>query len=155
MDPNTLFLLLTVFYYIVGAVTMLLASAVHEYAHALSAKKLGDYTAEAEGRLTLNPLKHVDPIGLLSMIFFRIGWSKPVPVNHYNFKNPVTGLALVSLAGPLSNLILALILGLSFRIFLSFLSPDSILAATLYDIGAIMIAVNIALAVFNLIPIPP
>ena len=89
-------------------IVVLLSSTVHEYAHALVATKLGDYTAKSVGRLTLNPLKHIDPIGLIAMIVARIGWSKPVPINEANFVKPIRDTALVALAGPVSNLFLAL-----------------------------------------------
>ncbi len=137
-------------YWIVVAVpSILIASTVHEYAHAYSAYKLGDPTAKAEGRLTLNPLKHIDPIGALSMILFRFGWSKPVPINEYNFEKRETYTALTALAGPVSNLILASLAGLTNYILN--LNPNSLIVFLLY----IFTTINIALAIFNLIPIPP
>ncbi|HNW23775.1 MAG TPA: site-2 protease family protein [Candidatus Dojkabacteria bacterium] len=137
-------------YWIVVAVpSILIASTVHEYAHAYSAYKLGDPTAKAEGRLTLNPLKHIDPIGALSMILFRFGWSKPVPINEYNFEKRETYTALTALAGPVSNLILASLAGLTNYILN--LDPNSLIVFLLY----IFTTINIALAIFNLIPIPP
>jgi len=137
-------------YWIVVAVpSILIASTVHEYAHAYSAYKLGDPTAKAEGRLTLNPLKHIDPIGALSMILFRFGWSKPVPINEYNFEKRETYTALTALAGPVSNLILASLAGLTNYILNS--DPNSLIVFLLY----IFTTINIALAIFNLIPIPP
>ena len=129
--------------------SILIASTVHEYAHAYSAYKLGDPTAKAEGRLTLNPLKHIDPIGALSMILFRFGWSKPVPINEYNFEKRETYTALTALAGPVSNLILASLAGLTN--YLLNLDPNSLIVFLLY----IFTTINIALAIFNLIPIPP
>jgi Zn-dependent protease len=110
---------------------------------------LGDPTAKAAGRLTLNPLKHIDPIGALCMLLFRFGWSKPVPINEYNFGKRELGTALTALAGPLSNIILALLAGLVNLIFKPGL--DSIFETILLTFASI----NIALAVFNLIPIPP
>ncbi|MFH1547278.1 MAG: site-2 protease family protein, partial [bacterium] len=95
--------------------SILLASSIHEYAHALAATKLGDNTAKFFGRLTLNPLAHIDPVGVIAMVLFKIGWSKPVPISTQNFKNPDLGEAIVSLAGPLSNLTLAFILGIILR----------------------------------------
>ena len=129
--------------------SILIASTVHEYAHAYSAYKLGDPTAKAEGRLTLNPLKHIDPIGALSMILFRFGWSKPVPINEYNFEKRETYTALTALAGPVSNLILASLAGLAN--YLLNLDSNSLIVFLLY----IFATINIALAIFNLIPIPP
>lgn len=137
-------------YWIMVAVpSILIASTVHEYAHAYSAYKLGDPTAKAEGRLTLNPLKHIDLLGALSMILFRFGWSKPVPINEYNFEKRETYTALTALAGPLSNFILAAITGLINYIFK--FDPNSLIVFLLY----IFATINISLAIFNLIPIPP
>ena len=91
-------------YYFLAIPSILIASTVHEYAHAWTANRLGDFTPRMLGRLTLNPLKHIDPIGALSLVLFQFGWSKPVIVNPNNFKNPVVGNAIVAAAGPISNL---------------------------------------------------
>ncbi|MGI6423416.1 MAG: site-2 protease family protein [Candidatus Dojkabacteria bacterium] len=137
-------------YWIMVAIpSILVAATVHEYAHAYTAYKLGDATAKAEGRLTLNPLKHIDPIGAIFMILFRFGWSKPVPINEYNFTKRELHTAIVALAGPLSNLLLALLTGLLHMVLPSNTSP--LIVFLLYSFATI----NIALAVFNLIPIPP
>ena len=137
------------YWVIVAVPSILIASTVHEYAHAYSAFRLGDATAKAEGRLTLNPIKHIDPLGALSMILFRFGWSKPVPINEYNFDNREVSTAIVAFAGPLSNLVLAGITGIIN--FLLVKDSNSLIAFLLYTFATI----NIALAVFNLIPIPP
>lgn len=139
----------TLYWLLFAIPSILIASTVHEYAHGLAAYKLGDPTAKAYGRLTLNPLKHIDPIGALSMILFRFGWSKPVPINEYNFKNRELGTAIVSFAGPLSNLLLATIFGSINLIFHPNL--ESIFGIFLLTFTLI----NISLAIFNLIPIPP
>jgi Zn-dependent protease len=139
----------TIYWIIFAVPTILIASTVHEYAHGWAAYKLGDPTAKAAGRLTLNPLKHIDPIGALCMLLFRFGWSKPVPINEYNFEKRELGTALTALAGPLSNVILAILAGLVNLIFKPGL--DSIFETILLTFASI----NIALAVFNLIPIPP
>lgn len=128
---------------------------IHEYAHALIASKLGDDTARLSGRLTLNPFAHVDPIGAIMILLVGFGYAKPVPVNPRNFKNPKKGMALTALAGPVSNLILALI----------FLIPAYGIEAFVYDNNPMMQAIaiflssaaslNVGLAVFNLIPVPP
>lgn len=128
---------------------------IHEYAHALIASKLGDDTARLSGRLTLNPFAHVDPIGAIMILLVGFGYAKPVPVNPRNFKNPKKGMALTALAGPVSNLILALI----------FLIPAYGMQLFVYDnnpmIQAIAVflssaaSLNVGLAVFNLIPVPP
>jgi Zn-dependent protease len=133
--------------------SVIVASTIHEYAHALMAYKLGDYTAKALGRLTLNPISHIDPVGLLAMILSggRFGWSKPVPIDERNYTiNPALGTAIVAIAGPVSNLIIAALSGLFFRIFLS-----SNINSTASLVTIIFISINLSLALFNLIPIPP
>jgi Zn-dependent protease len=127
---------------------IIIALTVHEYAHAWVAYKLGDDTAKAHGRLTFNPLAHLDPIGTLTLIFFRFGWGKPVPINEYNFKNPVVGTALSSLAGPTSNLIMA---GVGTGIFHLTFGINEILSLFLIS----FVIINIVLMIFNLLPIPP
>ncbi len=136
-----------IFWILVAIPSILVASTVHEYAHAYSAFKLGDATAKAEGRLTLNPLKHIDPIGAIFMILFRFGWSKPVPINEYNFEKRELHTAFVAFAGPLSNLILATATALLYQL----VPTGGLVAYLLYNFATI----NVALAVFNLIPIPP
>lgn len=111
---------------------------IHEFSHSLVADRLGDPTPRANGRLTLNPLAHLDPLGTLMLIFAGIGWGKPVPIDPYNLRHPKRDELLISLSGPLSNLILAAILSL-------FHLP----------ILQILIVINVSLAVFNLLPIPP
>ncbi len=129
---------------------VLLALSVHEAAHALAAVALGDPTPKIAGRLTLNPLRHLDPVGFILVLLAKVGWAKPVPVNPYNFKNPSRDLAIASLAGPLSNVLLAILSGLAFRA-LQFLPPVPYLPDLLY----LSVVINLALAFFNLIPLPP
>jgi Zn-dependent protease len=138
-----------IYWILVAIPSILVAATVHEYAHAYVAYRLGDPTAKAEGRLTLNPLKHIDPLGALFMVLFRFGWSKPVPINEYNFEKRELYTALVAFAGPLSNFIMAFLTALIFR-FIDF-SDQPLIVFLLYSFATI----NIALAVFNLIPIPP
>ncbi|MFZ6022302.1 MAG: site-2 protease family protein [Patescibacteria group bacterium] len=133
---------------------MLISSAVHEYAHAYAAYKLGDDTARAEGRMTINPIAHIDPIGFLMMIFGKIGWSKPVPVNSYNFENPVVGSAIVSIAGPLSNLLLVVVSALLLKLVIILPLPTLALQL-LASFLTVMLFINISLMLFNLLPIPP
>lgn len=133
---------------------MLISSAIHEFAHAYSAYKLGDDTARAEGRMTINPLAHIDPMGFLFMVVGHIGWSKPVPVNSYNFENPVVGNALVSAAGPASNIVIALITGLFLKISTTFLGV-SLFSEIVTTFLVVMLYINVSLAMFNLLPIPP
>ncbi|HOE74448.1 MAG TPA: site-2 protease family protein [bacterium] len=126
---------------------LIIALAFHEAAHAFVAYKLGDSTAKMAGRLTINPLKHLDPFGTLALIFFRFGWGKPVPVNPRNFKNPAVGNLLVALAGPATNILIALVLGgITFL-----LPPNSLLTLVISTV----VYINILLAFFNLLPIPP
>jgi Zn-dependent protease len=134
----------------------LLALTIHEYAHGLVALHFGDPTASRLGRLTLNPLKHIDPIGVLAFIIMKIGWAKPVPVDPRYFKNPVRDLLYVSLAGPGANLLTAVASGLALQILahLSFLLPRFLLMPVLMMLAA-SVWINIMLAVFNLIPVPP
>src|SRR5260221_8620525 len=134
--------------YLLYFAALLICLTIHEFAHAFVADRLGDPTAKLAGRVTLNPLAHLDPIGTVAMILFRFGWGKPVPFDPYNLKNPKTDSALIALAGPVSNLLLALLLSLVLRF-----APlgDGIIAAFLYAI----ITINVGLAIFNFIPIHP
>ena len=131
---------------------LLLCLSLHEAAHGYTAYRLGDPTAKNAGRLTLDPLKHLDPVGTICLLFFHVGWAKPVPVNTWYFKNPRRDTALVSLAGPVSNFLLAAVL-LFIRQFLIFSSvmPVYVLGLMVHY-AAIM---SIGLGVFNLIPVPP
>lgn len=122
---------------------------IHEFCHGKMAEILGDPTAKASGRLSLNPIYHIDWLGLLMLVVVGIGWAKPVPINPFYFRNFKKGMMLVGLAGPLSNLTIAWILGtVFFKIF--HLAPGF-----LATIIAIAIQLNLVLAIFNLIPIPP
>ena len=124
----------------------------HEFAHGYMAYRLGDHTAARNGRLTLNPLVHLDLIGSLMILFVGFGWAKPVPVNPVNFSNPRLDMMKVAFAGPASNLILAFIAGLMIRFAnYSDLMNNGILYQTLYVFSFI----NIALAVFNMLPVAP
>lgn len=123
---------------IITYLSLLIAVTVHEFSHALSADKLGDPTPRAYGRLTLNPLAHLDPLGTLMLILVHFGWGKPVPIDPYNFRHPRRDEILVALAGPVSNFILAFI-------FSRF--P--------YTITYIFAYINLYLGLFNLFPIPP
>jgi Zn-dependent protease len=129
-------------------IIILAAVSVHEFAHAWASDYLGDPTAKLEGRLTLNPLAHLDPIGTLTLILFGFGWGKPVPVDSYNLKNPRRDEALISLAGPLSNILLAVFFGIIFRFL-----PQ--LQITNYQLLINFLAINLGLAYFNLLPLPP
>lgn len=132
----------------------LLAIMCHEIAHGFVSYLLGDPTAKQMGRLTLNPLKHIDPIGALSLILFRVGWAKPVMIDPRYYKNPKWGTALVSLAGPLTNFVLAIISAFLYFVIYKFINIQLILNIFLpfFLYSAIL---NIGLGLFNLIPIPP
>lgn len=125
----------------------------HEYAHALLATKQGDPTAKMSGRLTLNPLAHIDPIGALMIFIAGFGYAKPVPVNIRNFKNRKKGMAITALAGPVSNLILAFI-SIIFMNLVALMNNGTMVEVTLLFLYFNAV-ININLAVFNLIPIPP
>ena len=152
---------------------VLIAISVHESAHGLAAEKMGDPTARACGRITMNPLKHFDLWGTLCLVFFGFGWANPVPINPRNFKDPKKGMALSALAGPVSNLLLALIGVLLSRITLKTFLLTGILvpkgeylyytvtgftktiADVFLEFESIFILLNIGYAVFNMIPCPP
>ena len=132
---------------------------VHEFAHAWAANKLGDSTARWQGRMTLNPMAHLDPIGTVLLVLTGFGWAKPVPINPYNFKNRKYGMALSALAGPASNIVVALLLTILYKILaytfiITGLANVWFLQVLLAIISS-MAWVNVSLAVFNLIPVPP
>ena len=146
----------TIFFFLV----FIFSAVIHEVSHGYVAKALGDDTAEKEGRLTLNPLVHLDPFGsvILPMIFYLtsklaggvgiiFGWAKPVPYNPYNLKNPKQGAFLIALAGPLSNVFVAFCLGLIIKL--------GLVSGVLAQMFSIIVLINLMLAVFNLMPIPP
>jgi Zn-dependent protease len=147
---------LSILGFIVSFSLLIIAMTIHEFSHGWVAYMLGDHTAADQGRLTLNPLAHIDPIGtvLLPLILFIttagqfvFGAAKPVPINYWALKNPRRDMLLIGLAGPLSNLIAAIILS----VILNFLAPSSLAAYLIRSLAFI----NIILGVFNLIPIPP
>lgn len=141
-------------------IVLIFSVMIHEISHGFMAERLGDKTARDAGRLTLNPLKHIDPFGSIvlplllyisnSSILF--GWAKPVPYNPFNLKNPKTGGAVIALAGPVSNFMLALIFGVLIRVGMAFgYMPDTPLSLMFQ----VIVYINILLGVFNLVPIPP
>lgn len=134
---------------IISLPILLVTITIHEFAHALVADRLGDPTPRLAGRLTLNPISHIDPIGFIMLLLVRFGWAKPVPINPYNFSDPRSGSLWVSLAGPASNFLFAWILAVIYRTLPIPLSEIGVTVLT-YTIW-----INLALAVFNLIPVPP
>ena len=144
----------------VRLIVLFTAMPVHECAHGYIASRLGDNTARYQGRLTLNPFMHLDPLGSVLLLFTGFGWAKPVQVNPRNFKHPRRDMALSSLAGPVSNIILALIVMVVFKLCLglgytSAMRSGSNALYTILQMLSIMISVNLSLAVFNFLPIPP
>lgn len=131
---------------------VLVSLTVHEFSHGFIADKLGDPTPRSNGRLTLNPLSHLDPIGTMPLIITRrFGWAKPVPINPANFKKPLRDMALVGLAGPVSNIILAAIFIQIYKMDFVLSKPESYFNLVI----STSIMINLGLAVFNLIPVPP
>ena len=158
------FLSQDVIYLVAKVLAFATALPVHEAAHAYVAYRLGDPTGKVYGRLTLNPLRHLDPIGLFAMLFIGVGWAKPVPVNPSNFKNPRRGMALTAAAGPISNLVLAYVNMLVFKVlvytrpYIGVLDGYEGLSGLYSNVAYIFMflaIINVALAVFNMLPIPP
>ena len=141
---------------------ILIALTVHEVAHGWMAYKLGDPTAKTMGRLTLNPLKHLDPIGALCMLFFHFGWAKPVPIDSRYFKKPKRDVALTALAGPVSNILMAfcgiLLFSILRTVFVQ-VGAASSFGATIQQLVLYLLfyfySLNLSLAVFNFLPVPP
>ncbi len=129
---------------------ILIALTFHEFAHGFAAYAMGDETAKNAGRLSLDPRKHIDPLGFIMLFIMRFGWAKPVPINENNFKNERLGLFLVSIAGISMNLFLALL----FQMIL-FFTADIIQISAYIDVMRAVVWINIMLAAFNLLPIPP
>ena len=149
----------SLFTYLVRAMVLLTAIPIHECAHAWASNKLGDPTAKNLGRLTLNPLPHLDLIGSVLMLFTGFGWAKPVPVTTRNVKNVNMVMILTALAGPAANILLSLLSLILYKLWCYFLYPllaiNFTTASAIAQIFYIMCLLNINLAVFNLIPIPP
>lgn len=144
---------------IIQAPVILLSLTIHEYFHGWTANKLGDPTAKLMGRLTLNPIAHLDVLGTILMFVVGFGWAKPVPINAMNFKDPRKGTLLVAIAGPLSNIATAIIAGIILRPMIPKVISGEIAPGSIDSIIVIILALalvyGIALAVFNMIPIPP
>ncbi len=139
--------------FLVMIFAIIIALSFHEFAHAFAAHIQGDNTAERLGRLTINPLAHIDWVGLLLLVVVGFGWGKPVPFNPHNLKNKKYGPLIVSLAGPASNLLLALVATVIYRVLSSFTAMPSSNALMVFMMLSVIF--NIALMLFNLLPIPP
>jgi len=133
---------------------ILLAISIHEFSHGFVAVKLGDDTPRIQGRMTLNPLKHIDPLGFMCLLLVGFGWAKPVMINSRNFKNPRRDDLLVSIAGPASNLIMAFIFVILMKLADMFL-PVTMTTQVLWAVLSGTVQINLVLMVFNLLPIPP
>ena len=138
-----------------GVIPSLICITLHELSHGLVAYKLGDDTAKRAGRLTLNPLKHLDPIGLLMMLTVHFGYAKPVPVNMYKFKNPKRGMAITALAGPVSNVLITIVFLLLYGVLLPFLDGGPAVGEYVLEMLRLTAYMSLGLAIFNMIPIPP
>lgn len=141
-------------------IALIVAITIHEFAHAYAAERLGDPTPRLMGRLTLNPLSHLDPIGTLMLLIARFGWGKPVVFDPFNLRNPRRDAAIISVAGPVSNFILALLCSILLRIFFTYhvsliTSQLNVLTYFLVALLQPIIVLNVVLAVFNLVPIHP
>ena len=139
---------------LLGVIPSLLCISLHELSHGMVAYKLGDDTAKKRGRLTLNPLKHLDPMGLLMMLVFHVGWARPVPINPNYFRNPKRGMALVALAGPVMNIFIAAVFLLLYGMLFYPLSGSEAGSYVLSMIN-LTASMSVGLAVFNLLPFPP
>lgn len=151
MDISTLLL---------SALAALVALTFHEFAHGYVAYRLGDDTAKSLGRLSLNPIKHLDPFGAICMVLFHFGWAKPVPIDPRNFKNPRKGFAITACAGPLANIIIAFFASFLYLLCLSNLTETSSAFLNNLQINTTLFlmyffSINIGLGIFNLIPVPP
>lgn len=143
--------------FITGLIAFVVAVTIHEFMHAFTAYKLGDLTAARQGRVTLNPVAHFDPLGFLMLIFLLLGgfglaWGRPVPVNPGNFRDPKHGMLLVAAAGPLSNLVQAAIFVLPL-----WLAPDAVRSwpPLAFSLLSQLVFINLLLAAFNMMPVPP
>ena len=144
---------------VVKIIVLITAIPAHELAHGWMANKLGDPTAKNLGRLTMNPLAHLDPFGSLMLIFTGFGWAKPIPVNTRYFKNIKRDMAITSLAGPIANMIIAFVFMILYKLFILIMGVQDIMSQSTFIaimyIMTTMISINVGLAVFNLLPIPP
>ncbi|MBO5136657.1 MAG: site-2 protease family protein [Clostridia bacterium] len=141
---------------LISVFCVLLSISIHEFAHGYMAYKLGDDTARVMGRLSVNPLHHLDPIGALCLLFFHFGWAKPVPVNPSKFTKVKikTGMVLTAIAGPLANFILGFIAMILLRVVILYMA-DFAVSELLFIILYTLVIMNVGLGLFNLIPIPP
>lgn len=138
-------------FFLIWVLAVIIALTIHEFSHGLLAYYFGDDTAKQSGRLTLNPLSHIDPLGFVLLLVVGFGWAKPVPVNPYNLRRTRLATAIVALAGPLSNLLALVVFGLIFRALAPILGESNLLTNFLF----MLVLINLVLMLFNLLPIPP
>jgi len=139
---------------LISVIPAIICITVHEMSHGLAAKLMGDNTAETQRRLSLNPLRHIDPAGLVMLVVFKIGWAKPVPVNMMRFRNPKAGMAITALAGPVSNFVLAAVI-LFLRGLITLPLAEYGWGMTVLELFDTTAYLSICLGLFNLIPLPP
>ena len=141
---------------IARVLVLMTAIPIHEYAHAWAAEKMGDSTARYYRRLSLNPFDHIDPIGALMLLVLGFGFARPVPINSMNFKNRTAGTVVSSLAGPASNILMALLCMIIAKLLrLGFYATGFTFLVGIFKVIMFMVQVNLSLAVFNLLPLPP
>lgn len=140
---------------VIGVIPALICITLHELSHGAVAYALGDDTAKKMGRLTLNPIKHIDIMGLIMMVLFRFGWAKPVPVNMNRFKDPKKGMAITALAGPVSNVLIAVVFLFLYGLFFVPLSNGGGVSDVIIEMLSLTAYMSLAFAVFNILPIPP
>ncbi|MBU0707802.1 site-2 protease family protein [Patescibacteria group bacterium] len=138
-------------FFISWVVAIIIAITFHEFSHALASSVQGDKTAQYAGRLTLNPLAHLDPLGTLMLLFIGFGYGRPVPFNPFNLKNQRFGPAIVAIAGPASNLVMIFLFGFLLKLLIPYYDVDNLLIIFLVN----LVQINVILFVFNLFPIPP
>ena len=143
-----------IIYILSALLVMFITLPIHEFAHAFTAVKLGDNTPRWQGRLTINPFAHIDYMGSLFVLLFGFGWAKPVQVNHFNFRKPKRDMALVALAGPLSNILMALIFNILMYLLFALTLIEGVWFYFILFCNFV-VQIYVSLAVFNLIPIPP
>lgn len=140
---------------LITVAAVLLCLTIHETSHGLAAYILGDPTAKSQHRLSLNPLRHIDPLGTLMMIVAGFGWARPVPVDMRYFKHPKSGMAITALAGPVSNFVLAYVALLLRAVFLAFYTSGNVMLSNAINFCATVAVLSVGLGIFNLIPFPP
>jgi Zn-dependent protease len=141
--------------FIFGLAALIVAIDIHEFSHAWAAEHLGDPTPRLQGRLTLNPLAHLDPIGTILLILVRFGWGKPVQFDPFNLRNPRRDSALISIAGPVSNILMAAVCAILIQLLIHIPAPGSLFIMIAGALLQQIIVMNIVLGIFNLVPIHP